>query len=143
MSEIKHIGECYCGSIQFEVSGDAAMQAICHCTFCRGWSASPVNGVTAFPAGSMTITKGKEHLKTFAKTEGHYRSWCEKCGGHVFSDHPPYGIIDVYASVLKGFDWKPEVHLNYESTIMPMKDGLPKFKDMPADLGGSGDMVEE
>jgi len=26
---------------------------------------------------------------------------------------------------------------------MPMKDGLPKFKDMPADLGGSGDMVEE
>jgi len=26
---------------------------------------------------------------------------------------------------------------------MPMKDGLPKFKDMPADLDGSGDMVEE
>ena len=61
----------------------------------------------------------------------------------MFSDHPPLGIIDVYASVLKNFDWKPEIHLNYENAIMPMQDGLPKFKDMPADLGGSGDMIDE
>ena len=68
MTDKKHIGECYCGSIQFEVSGDPVLQAICHCTYCRGWSASPVKGVTAFPGGAMSIMKGKEHLKTFAKT---------------------------------------------------------------------------
>ena len=28
MTDKKHIGECYCGSIQFEVSGDAVLQAI-------------------------------------------------------------------------------------------------------------------
>ena len=35
------------------------------------------------------------------------------------------------------------MHANYESTVLPMKDGLPKFKDFPAELGGSGDMLPE
>ena len=31
------------------------------------------------------------------------------------------------------------MHVNYESTVLPMKDGLPKLKDFPAELGGSGE----
>jgi hypothetical protein len=26
---------------------------------------------------------------------------------------------------------------------MPMKDGLPKFKDFPAEMGGSGETLDE
>jgi hypothetical protein len=26
---------------------------------------------------------------------------------------------------------------------LPIKDGLPKFKDFPAELGGSGEMMDE
>ena len=33
--------------------------------------------------------------------------------------------------------------MNYESTVLPMKDGLPKLKDFPAELGGSGETVAE
>ena len=29
------------------------------------------------------------------------------------------------------------------NTIMPMKDGLPKFKDFPSDFGGSGEIRPE
>ena len=35
--------------------------------------------------------------------------------------------------------FKPTVHLNYEETVLPMKDGLPKLKDFPAAIGGSGE----
>ena len=28
-------------------------------------------------------------------------------------------------------------------TVLPMRDGLPKLKDFPAEFGGSGEMVTE
>jgi len=45
--------------------------------------------------------------------------------------------------LVEGLEFKPALHLNYESTIMPMKDGLPKFKDFPEEFGGSGEMLPE
>jgi len=33
------------------------------------------------------------------------------------------------------------VHVNYAETVLPMKDGLPKLRDIPAELGGSGQMI--
>ncbi len=35
------------------------------------------------------------------------------------------------------------VHVNYAETVLPMKDGLPKFKDFPAEMGGSGENLPE
>jgi hypothetical protein len=37
----------------------------------------------------------------------------------------------------------PALHVNYAETVLPMKDGLPKMKDFPAELGGSGQSVPE
>jgi len=35
------------------------------------------------------------------------------------------------------------VHVNYERTVLRMKDGLPKMKDFPAELGGTGQTLPE
>jgi hypothetical protein len=35
------------------------------------------------------------------------------------------------------------VHVNYESTLLPIEDGVPKLKDFPEELGGSGETVAE
>jgi hypothetical protein len=37
----------------------------------------------------------------------------------------------------------PGVHANYAETVLPMRDGLPKLKDFPAELGGSGEAIAE
>jgi hypothetical protein len=37
----------------------------------------------------------------------------------------------------------PCVHVNYESTVLPMKDGLAKVKDFPEEFGGSGVTLPE
>ena len=37
----------------------------------------------------------------------------------------------------------PGVHVNYAETVLPMRDGLPKLKDFPAELGGSGEVIAE
>ncbi len=36
-------GSCFCGAVEFTVSGEPAFAGYCHCASCRGWSAAPVN----------------------------------------------------------------------------------------------------
>ena len=51
--------------------------------------------------------------------------------------------MDVRIGALRNFPFKPKVHLNYAKTILPIKDGLPKLKDFPAEIGGSGETLPE
>lgn len=71
------------------------------------------------------------------------RVWCKSCGGHVFTEHPTMGVIDVPAVVIKNFDFKPGFHVHYQESVHPIKDGLPKFRDLPAEAGGSGEQLPE
>ena len=59
------------------------------------------------------------------------------------TNHPPIDLVDVYAATLPSLTFEPVVHVNYAETVLPMKDGLPKLKDFPAELGGSGEAMEE
>ena len=57
--------------------------------------------------------------------------------------HPTLGLIDVFAATIPTLDFKPTVHVNYQETVLPMKDGLPKLKDFPKEFGGSGELLQE
>jgi len=89
------------------------------------------------------VTEGEDKIGEYNANDRSYRQWCTECGGHLLTKHPHWGLIDVYAATIPSYPFEPGVHANYESTVMPMKDGLPKFKDFPAELGGSGEMLPE
>jgi hypothetical protein len=139
----KYRGSCFCGAVEIEVTGEPAAMGYCHCRSCRHWSAGPVNAFTLWPPEAVKVTKGKENIITYNKTPVSYRKTCKLCGGHVMTDHPPLKLVDVYAAIIPDLKFKPGVHVNYQETVLPMKDGLPKFKDFPKDFGGSGEMVKE
>ncbi len=56
---------------------------------------------------------------------------------------PDIGISDVYPVLLDGFTSSPENHVHYTQRVMDLPDGLPKFQDLPAEAGGSGEMIED
>jgi hypothetical protein len=45
--------------------------------------------------------------------------------------------------MLPSLKFEPGIHVNYAETVLPMKDGLPKMKDFPAEFGGSGESIAE
>ena len=79
----------------------------------------------------------------FAKTPMSERQYCKSCGGHIMVYHPPIGLFDVFYATIPTLDFKPGVHINYQETVLPIKDGLPKLKDFPKEFGGSGEMIAE
>jgi hypothetical protein len=91
----------------------------------------------------VKFTAGAEHVTTFQKTPFSQRKYCKLCGGHLMAGHQPVGLIDVYAATIPALKFVPAVHVNYAETVLPMRDGLPKMKDFPAELGGSGVLVPE
>lgn len=136
-------GACFCGAVEIEVTGMPEAMGYCHCESCRHWSAGPVNAFTLWKPENVKVTKGKEHLGSYSKNPSSIRQWCKQCGGHVMTDHPGFGLVDVYAALLPGVDFSPGVHVNYAETVLHVHDGLPKLKDFPAELGGSGEAVPE
>jgi hypothetical protein len=141
--DMAHRGKCFCGTVELEVSGDSAGMGYCHCNSCRSWSAGPINAFTLWKTDAVKITKGADNIAVYNMTERSLRKWCKTCGGHLMTEHPHWGLIDVYAAVLERFAFKPGVHVNYQETTLPIQDGLPKLKDFPKELGGSGETVAE
>lgn len=138
-----HKGACFCGAVQIEVTGEPAGMGYCHCQSCRSWSAGPVNAFSLWKPDSVRVVSGGEHIAKFQKTAMSERQYCAKCGGHLMTNHPPLGLVDVYAATLPTLQFKPGVHVNYAETVLRMRDGLPKLKDFPSEFGGSGEMVSE
>lgn len=148
--ESKYQGSCFCGDVKFTITGEPELMGYCHCDSCRNWSAGLVNAFTLWKPAAFEITEGLDNIAGFDKnpisgdeTVVSNRVWCKTCGGHVYIDHPTMGLIDVPAAVIKELSFTPAFHVHYQETVHAMKDGLPKFKDMPKEAGGSGEELQE
>jgi len=115
----------------------------CHCESCRHWSAGPVNAFTLWKPEAVQVTQGAESIGTYNKTPNSYRKWCKTCGGHIFTEHPGMALTDVYAATIPEFPYHAGVHVNYQEAVLRINDGLPKLKDLPKEMGGSGISVAE
>jgi predicted GNAT family acetyltransferase len=134
---------CFCGAVELEVTGKPAFAGYCHCRDCQAWSAAPINAFSLWKSASVRITRGETDIGTFHKTEDSYRKFCKVCGGHIMTEHPRMRLVDVYANLLQGFTHQPALHANYGSKMVSVRDGLPKFRNLPAELGGSGETLPD
>jgi hypothetical protein len=142
-TENEYKGRCFCGAVEIRVVGQPAGMGFCHCASCRSWAAAPINAFTLWAPSAVTITRGADQVGSYSKNPTSIRKWCKVCGGHIMTDHPTLGVVDVYAATIPDLKFEPGVHVNYEDTVLRMRDGLPKQKDFPAEMGGSGKILAE
>ena len=50
-----HTGNCFCGEVELEVTGEPKLMGYCHCSSCR--SAGPVNAFTLWDLASVKVTR--------------------------------------------------------------------------------------
>ncbi|HJR22433.1 MAG TPA: GFA family protein [Dongiaceae bacterium] len=138
-----HKGGCFCGAVEIEIAGAPEEMGYCHCSSCRSYTGGPLVAFALFKAENVRVTRGAALIGRFQKSEMSERQFCTRCGGHIMTGHPTTGFTDVYAAAIPAVAFKPTVHLNYAETVLPVRDGLPKLKDFPAEVGGTGEAMAE
>ena len=86
-------GSCMCGTVRFQVTAPFTTAGYCHCTRCRRrsgamWSLNGTVGADAFE-----LLDGSDAVETWQPPDGLSKSFCRRCGGHVFSGDPAGGGI--------------------------------------------------
>ena len=103
----------------------------------------PVNAFTLWEPDAVRVTHGWGHVAVCQKTDFSQRQYCRRCGGHLMVNHPPVGLVDVFAATLPALEFSPGLHVNDAETVLPLRDGLPKLRDFPKEFGGSGEVMAE
>lgn len=101
-----------------------------------------MNAATLWPIASVRFRRGEDLLGSFAKAPRSQRKHCTTCGGSVLNAHYDEGLIDVFAANIKHFPFTPTMHVHYRERLIDIRDDLPKYSDLPSELGGSGALVE-
>jgi len=148
-------GQCYCGSIHFEVKGEPLFTQHCHCNKCRDVasdSENPADKVgygfcAAYLTENFKITEGEYRLISIIRNNSRLYL-CPQCrvliyGGSEDPDKQGGIGINVNNFQFTGgipASFRPLRHIWYQNRIVDMNDDLPKFKDAPKEQFGTGEL---
>lgn len=131
MTEHIYTGRCFCGEVQFSVSGPAESTCYCHCESCRRASGAPFLAWGSFPNESLKFIHG--NLKTYKSSAGVIRGFCGKCGTTISYRHSARpDQVDITLVTLEADNRpKPTAHIwvsDKESSVQ-IADSLPQFAE--------------
>jgi hypothetical protein len=127
-------GGCLCEEIRFVVTEAPRGLVYCHCKRCqrRSGTAFAVGAITR--PGSVTVTQGRDHLRTYAPETSFHKQFCARCGSQLFTIDPETG--DVFAVRFGTLDDPPDLpvlghqFVAYAAPWHPLPDdGAPRFDE--------------
>ncbi|KAK7897508.1 hypothetical protein LTR67_004135 [Exophiala xenobiotica] len=136
-------GQCICGQLKYEYSGEPVMKAICHCLTCRHLSGSAFTTNILVPEDKFKITSGTP--KTYATTQDSGMtltySFCGNCGCNVskIGDGEAFrGVVIIQAGSLDDIagieDAEPgaELYVSRRVSWLPALAGKGQVQEFPA-----------
>jgi hypothetical protein len=120
-------GGCHCGSVRYEVFGEAITHALCHCTDCRRHAGAPMVGWTMYATSAVKVYKSSENAR---------RHFCGDCGTGLFYFNEKLlpGIIDIQSATYDNPNLvSAKSHIQVAERLDWMKTAhtLPEFERFP------------
>jgi hypothetical protein len=126
-------GQCHCGAVHYELSGDPGHNSLCHCSDCRRHAGAPMVGWAGYPSEALTV---EGETKVYASSEHGRRHFCPECGTGLFyyNEVALPGIVDVQTATFDDPGANPpQLHVQFAERLgwMDEVDRLPKFARYP------------
>ena len=137
MAVAKLSGSCLCGSVQYEISGEAVAFYHCHCQRCRKATGSGhASNLRVAPETCLSWTRGEELLKRYkvVEAERFYNCFCSNCGSPMPRVVPQIGAVIVPAGTLNTDPpIKPEARIFWDSRVdwSCSGDAIPVYPEYP------------
>lgn len=127
-------GQCLCGAIRYQLSGEPRHVAVCHCRDCRRSAGAPMVSWAMFPESALTLLQGQP--KTINSSGTAMRSFCPDCGTGLFYRNAVIlpGIVDVQSATLDDPDALPpgvQIQVAERLHWMQQAHELPAFERFP------------
>ena len=130
-------GRCFCGAIEYRVTGQPVASGACHCRDCQYVSGGAPAYVMLFPKDVVAITKGTPRAYWSVAETGNRvaRLFCETCGTPMFAENaanPDFIAIKVGSLGDPGI-FKPQGHIWIKSA-QPwhyINSALPRWEKDP------------
>lgn len=130
--------KCPCGAVTLRLDGEPLGQVYCHCDDCQRAHGAAYVPRAIYPDTAVSVA------------EGETRSWvnrvrtmviCSSCGSHLYGEMEGVPFRGVNAGLFPPDLFRPEAHIHTRFAVAPVVDSLPHFRDIPAEHGGSGELV--
>jgi len=136
MSVQKFRGSCLCGSVTYELKGDAIRFYHCHCQRCRKATGTSHASNIMVQEESFNWLTGKTLLKRYKvpDAERFYTHFCSECGSAMPRDVPEIGAMIIPAgSVDNVINIKPQARIFWDSRAdwTCGGDDIPTFAEYP------------
>lgn len=128
-------GQCLCGAVRYQLSGEPQTAALCHCRDCQRGAGAPMVAWAMFPESALRLTQGQP--KTINSSGTAMRSFCPDCGSGLFYRNAEVlpGIVDVQTATLDDPEMlPPAVHIQTAERLhwMLTIQKLPEFERFPS-----------
>lgn len=128
-------GECFCGSVTYEIQGKLGEGRSCHCSRCRKlYSAQASAYAEVLPATFQWIT-GEELLTTFEIGEGFGHQFCSRCGSTlcgIFERHI-HGIMLGCVNGDPGVEIGMHIYVGSKASWEVIPEGVRQFEEGPGE----------
>jgi len=130
-------GSCLCGSVRYEISGEAQRFYHCHCQRCRKTTGSGhASNLLVAPENCLTWVAGEELLKRYKvpEAERFFNCFCSQCGSPMPRVVPQLEGVIIPAGTLDGEPpIQPGSRIFWDSRAQwsCSDDGLPVFPEYP------------
>jgi hypothetical protein len=127
-------GQCLCGAIRYQLTGEPRHVAVCHCRDCRRSAGAPMVSWAMFPESALTLLQGQP--KTINSSGSAMRSFCPDCGTGLFYRNAVNlpCIVDVQSATLDDPDALPpgvQIQVAERLRWMQKAHELPAFERFP------------
>jgi hypothetical protein len=136
MPQLTLSGSCLCGSVQYQVSGDAERFYHCHCRRCRKSTGTGHASNLLISRAQLHFSAGESLLKRYKVPEAKRftRQFCGECGSPV----PRYvaeidSVVVPAGSVDGDIALRPQARIFWDSRAAWSCDGddLPRYTEYP------------
>ena len=73
-------GNCLCGAVEFELSGEIPKLYQCHCSLCRKVTGSSANAALIIPVRQFEWLRGHDQISEYESETGFKSYFCRACG---------------------------------------------------------------
>ena len=136
MSQILLKGSCLCGSVRYEVAGEAKRFYHCHCSRCRKATGTGHASNLFLQPAELRWLAGQEHIRTFKVPQAmrFMNQFCGLCGGRLPRQPQdtdtvvvPAGSLDTEAPIMP----EARIFTGSRATWSCSGDELPIYEGAP------------